>query len=604
MPEIRLRDYTAKIKDLVRDGRHDEAIAHSKHILMQYPKHVETYGLLGEACLEKGLFREAIEFFQRTLSADPESFIARVGLGIICDEQSALPEAIWHMERAFELSPGNRVVRKELQRLYAQRDGVEKARLKLNRAALGRLYARNGLYERAIGEYRAVLREDPDLPGVRVALVEALWHEGRRLESVESCLDLLNGLPNCLKANLILGEIWLRSGNEEAGEERLKLVRALDPENRVAQEMMGRESPLPAEEVYLPELTITREVLAEALAGVGQTGAPVDSPVPAEQPPEEGEAVPEVVDEWAPDEETMDWLEETGLIEGEEHEPEEEPAPIEGAVPDAEVPDWLQGLVGDDLPEGEDSEADEVDKVDDIPEAEVPDWLQEMAPSEPEPRPADETGEEDEAGWVKNAAAGAAVAGAAIVGAGMLADDEEPEGEMPAEETVAEEAEEEVPDSLQALIDAGILDEADLEEAMAGMTAEDLDAQRAEEVPDWLQELTGVEGAGAAAVEEAPVEEAEAAAEVGAVGEAAEELGGEPVEVEEEPAEGVPDWLKELGAPAAAVGAGLAVAGALKGDEETAEEEAPVRGPAGEMPAEEAVAEETEEEVPDSLQAL
>jgi tetratricopeptide (TPR) repeat protein len=154
MPDIRLQDYAAKIKDLIREDRQDEAIAHCQHILRQYPKFVEVYCLLGEACLDKSMYREAIEFFQRTLSADPENFIARVGLGIIYEEQGATPEAIWQMERAFELAPGNAEVRRELQRLYAQRDGAEKARLKLTRGALGRLYVRNGLYERAIGEFR------------------------------------------------------------------------------------------------------------------------------------------------------------------------------------------------------------------------------------------------------------------------------------------------------------------------------------------------------------------------------------------------------------------------------------------------------------------
>ena len=55
MPDIQLQDYTAKLKDLIQSGRLDEAIAHGQHILRQHPKHVETYCILGEACLEKGM---------------------------------------------------------------------------------------------------------------------------------------------------------------------------------------------------------------------------------------------------------------------------------------------------------------------------------------------------------------------------------------------------------------------------------------------------------------------------------------------------------------------------------------------------------------------
>jgi len=64
MSDIRLQDYVAKIKTLIRNGQHDEAIAHCQHILTHYPKHIETYSLLGEICLEKEMYRESIEFFQ------------------------------------------------------------------------------------------------------------------------------------------------------------------------------------------------------------------------------------------------------------------------------------------------------------------------------------------------------------------------------------------------------------------------------------------------------------------------------------------------------------------------------------------------------------
>jgi len=107
MPEILLHSYAARIKEMIRNDQHDEALAHCQHILRQYPKQVEIYCLMGEACLEMEMYREAIECFQRTLGADPENLISRVGLGIILGEQGMLPEAIWQMERAFELAPGN-----------------------------------------------------------------------------------------------------------------------------------------------------------------------------------------------------------------------------------------------------------------------------------------------------------------------------------------------------------------------------------------------------------------------------------------------------------------------------------------------------------------
>jgi tetratricopeptide (TPR) repeat protein len=676
MPDIRLRDYVAKIKDLVRTNLEDEAIAHCQHILHQYPKHVETYCLLGEACLEKRMYREAIEFFQRTLSADPENLIARVGLGVIYDEQGAIAEAIWQMEQAFELAPGNTEVRRELQRLYSQRDGREKSRLKLTRGALGRLYVRNGLYERALGEFRAVLRQDPDLPSIRVSLIEALWREGRRLEAVETCLDLLEALPYCLKANLILGEIWLRGGNEEAGQEKLDVARALDPENLIAQELMGRNSPLPTEEVLIDELEVTATMLS---AFFGEE----------EQVAEAGEGIEEafaaeVEEAWGEQEEVPDWLEAMGLTEtaqaalleaGEEEALPEELPPVE------EIPDWLKELgvssteeapavleeeepaapeaeVATTLEEealaaleeemlaaqeevaataeeaeaepvaeapaevlgevsvGEPAPAEEIETAE-VTEEEIPDWLRELERPEVEgegpPPVAEEVAEEALEAWEEETPEAIAEEEPTVLQAEIPVALEE-EGPVVLEEApVAEQAEAaleeepaaeaapvaEVPESLRALVEAGILDEADLETAMAEMSAEDLEAQREEAVPDWLQELMGEEAAAPEeelAAEEEPVAEEEAEAEP--VAEAPAEISGEPSGEEPAPAEEIPDWLRELGEPVAAAEIETAEMPEEEIPEWLGELETPEVEEEGPLPVAEEVAKEEEQEEP------
>ena len=62
-----------------------------------------------------------------------------------------------------------------------------------------------------------------------------------------------------------------------------------------------------------------------------------------------------------------------------------------------------------------------------------------------------------------------------------------------------------VPDSLRALAEAGLLDESELEEALSAMTPEELAAQPVEEVPAWLSSLLAEEEAAAAV--DAPAEE-------------------------------------------------------------------------------------------------
>ncbi|HSJ57723.1 MAG TPA: tetratricopeptide repeat protein, partial [Anaerolineae bacterium] len=442
-------------------------------------------------------------------------------------------------------APGNSEVRRELQRLYVQRDGVEKTRLKLTRGALGRLYSRNGLYERAIAEFHAVLREESDLPDVRVALAEALWREGRRLEAVETCLDILEGLPNCLKANLILGEIWVRGGHEDAGEEKLRLARELDPENLVAQDLMGRDSPLPPQEVYLEEWTGTLQEF-----GLEAGEEEVDL-LPAVWGAEDERAVDLVGgaarDEWDTGEAMPDWMQEMGMAANAAAAGD---ARAEAAEEGGEMlPDWLQELMGDEvapadhdvtpLPSGELMMEDQ-----EIEQGEVPDWLRAMDLEEQEPGPVEEI--EPETLVAKEAPA-----------------PEEVAVEPPLLETEARAGA--VPESLRALVEAGILDEADLAAAMSEMTPDEIEAQRAEEVPDWLRELMGEEER-AVSPDEAVAMTEPSLAEGMVIEPPAEELPdwlrelGEPVTIEAEEElvaaapvveeEELPDWLRELGEPA------------------------------------------------------
>ena len=52
MSTISLRTYIHEIDSMIDQGRLDEAIAHARHILSKFPKHIETYRLLGKAYLE------------------------------------------------------------------------------------------------------------------------------------------------------------------------------------------------------------------------------------------------------------------------------------------------------------------------------------------------------------------------------------------------------------------------------------------------------------------------------------------------------------------------------------------------------------------------
>jgi tetratricopeptide (TPR) repeat protein len=524
MADVTLHQYCKEAKELIKADRYDEAIAICRHLLQHFSKYIAAYRLLGEASLEKGEYVDAANLFKRVLGADLEDVIAYVGLGIVYDAQGALEEAVWQLERAFELAPGNAEIRAELQRLHAGRDETKPVRLKLTRAALGRLYLKEELYERAVGEFRAVLEEDPERADIQVALAQALWWIDQRREAASICEELLEEFPNCLKANLILGEILLSSGGEDEGRVPLRTAQAMDPENIVAQELFRDQSPLASEPVYVRRLE--DKELEELVEEIG-----VAMPAPKVQIEPEEEAAPSLA-EAELDEAMPEWLRK--LREGEAQPlPEQSAAPTEAE----EMPAWLRGT-GEGTPE-EEKEPPMVpgEEVPPVPE-EVPGWLRELQGASEPPGPGEAAvplDTEDEGAAPPEAAAEEGPAEEVAEEGAPAPAEEVPEWlrqvRTEAEEEVEppSEFEEEIPDWLRAL----------REEAVEpGLSEEEVAAEAGEEVPEWLGQLR--EGAGE---EEVITPAEEEASPVEATGE-------EPPPQEVEP---TPEVVEEGPAPEAAV---------------------------------------------------
>ena len=152
MAEISLQEYCQQIEETIEQGRYEEAVAHGKQILKQYPKHVATYRLLGTAMLESGRADDAADMFQRVLSADPEDMVAWIAMSEVHKQRGELDAAVYHLEQAFELAADNQLVEEELRQIYRQRDGAEPQRIQLTRGALARLYLKGNLLSRAINQ--------------------------------------------------------------------------------------------------------------------------------------------------------------------------------------------------------------------------------------------------------------------------------------------------------------------------------------------------------------------------------------------------------------------------------------------------------------------
>ena len=229
MAKIPLRAYIKEIENLIERGEIEQAIAHAKNILKSYPKHIDTYRLLGKAFLESQRYSEAADILQRVLSVMPDDFVSQIGMSIIREDEGNLDAAIWHMERAYEVQPFNPAVQDELRRLYGRRDGIEPPKIRLTRGALVRMYARGELYPQAIAETRAALAEDPQRFDLRVLLARLYYLSGHKNDAAEVCSELISKLPYCYEANRLLAEILPTTSRAEDAKKFQQRIYALDP---------------------------------------------------------------------------------------------------------------------------------------------------------------------------------------------------------------------------------------------------------------------------------------------------------------------------------------------------------------------------------------
>ncbi len=386
MAKIPLRVYNREIEAMIDRGESTTAIAHCRHILKYYPKHIDTYRLLGKAYLESQRYAEAADILQRIISAVPDDFISQIGMSIIREDEGNLDAAIWHMERAFEAQPSNTAVQDELRRLYGRRDGVEPPKIRLTRGALVRMYARGELYQQAIAEIRAALAEDPLRVDLEVILARMYFLSGQTVAAIEVCSRLISKLPYCFEANRILAETLPNTSHAEDAKIYQQRVFAMDPYLAYLPAGALSSAEVPDNAVTLDRLEI--ETLEE------ETTLPEWAQTAGVEFEKEEEALPDWFSEIKPDtggEQISTPLSaEKGSVLFEEEQPsirfEEPPSPlISDTVEEAEetIPDWMKEAGW--IP---------VEKVDEtaevgfnIPEeglevGEIPEWLQEIAPPE------------------------------------------------------------------------------------------------------------------------------------------------------------------------------------------------------------------------------
>ena len=229
MAEISLRVYQSKLEDSLAQEKANEVIAHSRHILTEYPKNLKAYSQMGQALFSVSRWDESAELFRRLLGALPYDFVAHSHLGKIYQHLGQMDDAIWHVERAYDQQPNNSEIIDLLRTLYKQHRGKDIQRLQLTAGAVAQQHIRNTLYLQAVSVLDKALKRYSNRIDLQVLRARALWLAERHLDAAESAVDVLATLPYSLVANRILTELWLMEQRPSDAQRYLSRIEDLDP---------------------------------------------------------------------------------------------------------------------------------------------------------------------------------------------------------------------------------------------------------------------------------------------------------------------------------------------------------------------------------------
>ncbi len=387
MAKISLRNYNRLIENRIQNGQHIEAIAHCRHILRTFPKYLEAYRLLGKASLEAKRYDDAVDIFQRVLMSVPDDFVSNVGLSIIADEQDKLDDAIWHMERAFEVQPSNSAILGELQRLYGRRDGVEPPKIRLTRGALAHMYVQGELYAQAVSEIQDVLATDSQRVDMQVLLAKAYFRMGQKTEATDACSQLLKKYPYCLDANRVLVEILPSTQRAESTQVYRQRIIELEPYTAFVQDSVFQVDQVADAAVSVEQLEY------QGKAPVADTGQDWKSGLAIALPTDTAATSASTSEE-------PDWLKKAMAPASS---PTPEPAPA--SEDSDQIPEFMrQAGWGESTGQAEEKQSTSANQSPEAPpavQADLPDWVKAMAPVAEEESPESTPAAADIPDWVK-----------------------------------------------------------------------------------------------------------------------------------------------------------------------------------------------------------
>ena len=235
MANTTLREYLQKTEDAISSGHIDDAMVNCQRILSSFPDALEAQRLLGEVYLAQGQLEEAQQTFDWILVNDPENVITYCDRALTSERMSDIDTALDCYQQAYELSRGNRQIRQEFNKLSAK---VGQQEFMFSRAGLARLYMRGDLLTQAVQEWEAILSASPERLDARTGLLETYWREGAYDKVKQLATQILEEIPTCIKALLLLAHAT-SSYDLNRSKELIQRAEVLDPELVMAHDLFS-----------------------------------------------------------------------------------------------------------------------------------------------------------------------------------------------------------------------------------------------------------------------------------------------------------------------------------------------------------------------------
>jgi tetratricopeptide (TPR) repeat protein len=151
-------------------GDYDAAEQALKKAIELSPNDPQSEALLGWALMLQEKYDDALTWFQKVLTREPQNALARINVGYICLKKKVFSEAIEHLSRAIRMDNDKKAT------LYAH-------------FYLGLVYLERDMFEDAQTFFQKTIALGPNLIEAYYELGKAFWFNGQQAEGMQTWKD-------------------------------------------------------------------------------------------------------------------------------------------------------------------------------------------------------------------------------------------------------------------------------------------------------------------------------------------------------------------------------------------------------------------------------